>query len=87
MLWLNPDYPTNIGALSPSVVVAGVTTSGVPAQIEAQARAPNSKVVFSNIKQTPCISPNRSDPEPPTFGRFVPAYFCPGLCPNADRVA
>lgn len=49
MLWLDSDYPTNKDASSPGVARGTcATTSGVPAQVEAQ--SPNAKVTFSNIK-------------------------------------
>ncbi|GJE92061.1 glycoside hydrolase family 7 protein [Phanerochaete sordida] len=49
MLWLDSDYPTTKDASTPGVARGTcATTSGVPAQIEAQ--SPGSSVTFSNIK-------------------------------------
>ncbi|GJE98063.1 glycoside hydrolase family 7 protein [Phanerochaete sordida] len=49
MLWLDSDYPTNKDASSPGVARGTcATTTGVPAQIEAQ--SPSSQVIFSAIK-------------------------------------
>ena len=49
MLWLDSSYPTNKDPSAPGVTRGTcATTSGVPAQVEAQ--VPNSQVVFSNIK-------------------------------------
>ncbi|KAK2023718.1 family 7 glycosyl hydrolase [Colletotrichum zoysiae] len=50
MLWLDSTYPTNSSGPGAVRGVCG-TDSGVPADIEAQ--APNSNVVFSNIKFGP----------------------------------
>jgi cellulose 1,4-beta-cellobiosidase len=69
MLWLDSDYPTNKDASAPGVARGTcATTSGVPAQVEAQ--VPNSQVVFSNIKFGDIGSTfsGSSSPSPPSGG-------------------
>jgi cellulose 1,4-beta-cellobiosidase len=49
MLWLDSDYPVNGTTSKPGVARGScATTSGVPAQVEAN--SPNANVKFSNIK-------------------------------------
>jgi cellulose 1,4-beta-cellobiosidase len=52
MLWLDSDYPVNASASSPGVARGSCSpSSGAPTDIESN--APNSQVVFSNIKFGP----------------------------------
>ncbi len=49
MLWLDSDYPPNADASKPGVARGTcATTSGVPADVEAQ--SPDAQVTYSNIK-------------------------------------
>jgi cellulose 1,4-beta-cellobiosidase len=51
MLWLDSTYPTDKAGVAGAERGACATTSGVPADVESQ--APNSNVIFSNIRFGP----------------------------------
>jgi cellulose 1,4-beta-cellobiosidase len=67
MLWLDSTYPVDKAGVPGAERGACATTSGVPAEVEAQ--VPNSNVVFSNIKFGPIGStvaglPGGGNPNP-----------------------
>jgi cellulose 1,4-beta-cellobiosidase len=76
MLWLDSTYPVDAAGKPGAERGACATTSGVPAEVEAQ--VPNSNVVFSNIKFGPIGStvaglPGGSAPNPGNGGSSTSA--------------
>jgi cellulose 1,4-beta-cellobiosidase len=65
MLWLDSTYPTD-GTSAGAFRGTCATTSGVPADIEAS--APNSNVIYSNIKFGPINSTFNAGAAPPSGG-------------------